>query len=187
MTKTIYSNTKNENYFSYLLMEIIMVSILTFIAGGLFIFYILGRLDNNNSSNYLEYLFNNPGIYALLCLIPCCIAIAMLLYFRNRKYIIGFLFNEQKKILEITYRGLLKNSIAKIELPYPEIKVINFKDFKVIFNSQYKGKRIHCLKEDIYLDFIVNNFIWEEHPKEKHLFLASLNSIHQNLTESIAS
>lgn len=177
MTKTIYSNTKNENYFSYLLMEVIVIAALTFIASGLLIFYILGRLDSNKGSNYLEILFNNPGLYALLCLIPCCIAIAMLLYFRNRKYIVGFLFDKQNQILEITYRGLLKSSISKIDLPYSEIKVINFKDFKVIFNEQYKGKRIHCLKKDIYLDFIINNFIWEEHPKEKNLFLTSLNSI----------
>lgn len=173
----ITSKTKNENYLGYLTLEIIMVTVVTFLGSAFIVFYVLGKSDSRRKTQNLEYLFNHPYIFGFICILPALLAIGFLLYFRNRNYIVGYLFNQTSKQLVISYRKILTKTKYTINLTYDEIEIKDFNEKKILFNQAYKGKRIIDTVTDLNLDFVVNNFIWEEQAREKIHFLREINRI----------
>lgn len=175
--RMITSKTQNENYFGYLILEIIMVTVITFLGVAFIVFYGLGRADTRSKSNHLEYLFDHPFIFGLICLLPAILAVASLLYFRNRNYIIAYLFDDESAQLTLKYRGIINKSAKLICIPYDKIRTKEFSEKKLLFNQTYKGKRVFIDHMNLKLDFVSNNFIWEEQPKEKVAFLQELERI----------
>jgi hypothetical protein len=171
------SKTKNENYLGYLILEIIMVSIITFMGVAFFLFYFIGRIDSRHDSRNLQYLFDNPWIYGFICFLPALLAVALLLNFRNRNYIIGYHFDDESHTLVLKYRGLVNKALKDISVPYREINTKDFSEKKFMFNQTYKGKSIVMKNEKLTLDFVTNNFIWEEQPRERIHFIQELERI----------
>lgn len=175
----ITSRTKNENYLGYLILEIIMVAVITFLGTAFLVFYLAGRSDNRNKTHRLEYLFDHPAIFGLICIAPAILAIGSVLYFRNRNYIVGYAFDDDTKILKISYRGVLSKTIKQVTLPYEKLETVPFSEKKVLFNQAYKGIRILMKEQELKLDFVTNNFIWEKQPRERVYFLEELKRIEQ--------
>lgn len=173
----ITSKTKNENYLSYLILEIIMVTVITFLGVAFVVFYFTGKSDTKTKTTYLMYLLDNPMIYGFICLLPALLAIIILLYLRNRNYIIGYQFEDSSKTLHLKYRGLLNKLSKDISIPYNEISTKDFSEKKFLFNQTYKGKSIIIKEINLKIDFVTNNFIWENQPREKVFFLQELQRI----------
>ncbi len=170
----ITSKTKNENYFAYLIFEIIIISVITFVGAGIVVFYLTGKVDTRTKTNYLAFLFENAFIFGLICLLPAVVAVIILLYFRNRNYIIAFQFDDPSKSLLLQYRSLRNKVPIEICIPYNEVNTIDFNEKKFLFNQTYKGKSFCIPGKSLKLDFVTNNFIWEEQPREKTFFLQEL-------------
>ena len=171
------SKTKDENYLAYLIMEIIMAAVITFIGTALVVFYITGKSDVRKKTDQLEYLFDNPLIYGAICILPALLAVTSLLYFRNRNYIVGYQFDDDSNTLFLKYRGLVNKVSKDIAIPYNEVRTKDFSERKVLFNQTYKGKSVLIEGNKLKLDFVTNNFIWEEQPREKIRFLEELARI----------
>lgn len=171
------SKTKNESYFGYLILEIIMVAIITFLGVAFAVFYLTGKSDTRRKTNNLEYLFDNPIIFGLICILPALLAVALLIYFRNRNYIIGYQFNDLTNTLILKYRRLVNKVAQEISIPYTEIHLKEFNERKFLFNQTYKGKSFRIKENKLKLDFVTNNFIWEDQPREKIHFLHELERI----------
>lgn len=175
--KMTISKTQSENYLGYLILEIIMVMVITFLGVAFIVFYALGRADSKGKSHFLEYLFDHPLIFGVICILPAIVAVASLLYFRNRNYIVGYLFDDESAQLTLKYRGILNKSAKLICIPYEKLRTKQFSERKLLFNQTYKGKRIFMNHMNLNLDFVSNNFIWEEQPREKISFLEELERI----------
>lgn len=173
----ISSRTKNENYLAYLVFEIIMVGAITFIGTALIVFYGLGKSDSRGNTNRLDYLFDHPVVFAAICLVPTFIALGCLLYFRNRNYIVGYHFDHHNKLLTLEYRGLRKKSLRTVEVPFGAFYALPFQERKVLSNQPAKGKSIMIGDKNLQLDFVTNNFIWEQQPREKLGFLEELGRV----------
>lgn len=172
----VRSQTQNENYISYLMMELIMAAVLTFIGAGLIIFYVAGKSETRSDSGILKYLFDNPFYLILLCLVPVIIAIGTLLYFRNRNYIIGYKFDYDNGKLAIEYRGLGKKIYSE-EIDFENLLVSKFHELKILMNQRYRGVRIKQVDKPLKLDFVSNNFIWEKQIRKKIEFLRELEQL----------
>src|SRR5690554_2538234 len=120
-SNVIFSKTRDENYLAYLFIELILVFVITSVGTGLLIFFSVGRADSQRNTNNIEFLFENPFIYVLICLTAAIIAMGLILHFRNRNYIVGYAFNNETLSLRLSYRGLLKKDIKSIEIPYSEL------------------------------------------------------------------
>ena len=175
----IRSHTNNENYMSYLVMEIFIVAIITFISTAIIIFYTGLRSDVRRDTTNLESLLNNPFFFMAVCLIPAIIAIIALLYFRNRNYIVGYLFDDDKKTLTIEYRSLRKK-LKRISIEYQNLTIKKFQEKKILVNQTYKGSRIVTSNNQLKLDFITNNFIWEKQTRDKVNFVDELKRLEIN-------
>lgn len=173
----VKSKTQNENYLSYLVFELLMVATITFVAVGLIIFYMAGKSDSRSGEHKVESLFDNPAYFALLCLIPVTISVALLIRFRNRNYIVGFEFDHEKRHLLLRYRVLLSRSLEEITVSFDEFECMELKELKFMFNEAYRGTTILVKSDNLRLDFISNNFIWETQPREKRLFFEELKKI----------
>lgn len=173
----ISSRTKNENYFGYLILELIMVSVVTFLGTAIIVFYSLGRSDARGKTNHLESTFGNPWIFSIICVTPALIGVCSLLYFRNRNYITGYLFDDSNSTLTLSYRGINNKVNREIQLNYTDIYTQQFSEKKFLFNQAYKGTRIVLEDKKLALDFVTNNFIWEKQPREKVHFLEELYRI----------
>ncbi len=184
MGKVIASRTKNENYLGYLIFEIIFVGAITFIGTGLLVFNGLGRSDVRNDHKNLDDLFENPLLFALICLLPALLAVGSLLYYRNRNYIVAYLFDEATKKLTLQHRGILSKKINQISIPFEEIESNDFSERKIFVNQTYKGKSIQKKGENPKLDFVTNNFIWEKQPREKLYFLEELDRMKNLYTKA---
>lgn len=170
----IISKTTKENYLAYLIFEIIMVTIITFLAVAFSLFYITGKTDSRQNSNTLGYLFEHPWIYGLICFLPALLAVAVLLIFRNRNYIIAYAFDDVSNTLKLKYRGLINKNLIVLSIPYDELQIKDFNEKKFLFNQTYKGKSIVLKNPPITVDFVTNNFIWEEQPRERIHFIQEL-------------
>ncbi|MES2556110.1 MAG: hypothetical protein V4604_08165 [Bacteroidota bacterium] len=173
----ITSRTKNENYLAYLLLEIIMVGVITFVGMAIIVFYSLGKSDNRRNTDRLEYLFDNPVVFGALCLIPTLIAVGFLLVVRNRNYIVGYQFDHENKLLTLQYRGLRKKSLRTTEVAFNAFYSQPFRERKVLTNQPSKGTSIILKDQNLQLDFVVNNFIWEQQPRERVGFLEELGRV----------
>lgn len=173
----ITTRTKNENYSGYLILEIIMVAVVTFIGTAILVFYATGKSDVRRKTQHLEYFFVNTLFFALICMLPALLAVILLLYFRNRNYIIGYQFDELSSTLFLQFRGLMNRRAQDISIPYSTVYTRDFCEKKFLFNQTYKGKSIMLAGEKRTLDFVTNNFIWEEQPREKIYFLQELERI----------
>ncbi|HLP56621.1 MAG TPA: hypothetical protein VK151_16410 [Fluviicola sp.] len=173
----ITSRTKNENYLAYLFFEILMVGVITFIGTALIVFYSTGRSDTRHDTRKLDYLFDNPFVFGIICLIPALIAVAFLLYFRNRNYIVGYRFDHQNKLLMLEYRGLRKKSLSTIEVGFDHFSIKPFTERKIFANQPLKGTSIMVADKNLQLDFVTNNFIWEKQPRERVAFLEELGGM----------
>ena len=173
----ISSKTKNENYLAYLFLEIIVVGVITFIGTGFILFYTIAKTDTSGNTRRLQYLFDNPLVFGAICLAPTLIAVGFLLHVRNRNYIVGYLFDTQNKLLRLEYRGLRKKSLTTIEVALNAFSSKSFQERKVLTNQPYKGRSILIADSKLQLDFVVNNFIWEEQPREKVFFLEELERV----------
>lgn len=173
------SKTKNENYLAYLILEILMVAVITFLGVAILVFYTTGKSDTRSKTQKLEYLFDNPLIFASICILPTLLAVAALLYFRNRNYIVAYLFDDNLDHLLLKYRGLVNKTSKDISIPYEEVWSRDFSERKFLFNQTYMGKRVIIERQDLKLDFVTNNFIWEEQPREKIHFLKELERINK--------
>jgi len=171
------SKTKHENYLGYLILEIIMVTIITFIGVAFVVFYFIGKIDSKQNSRNLQYLFDNPWMYGFICFLPALLAVALLLVFRNRNYIIGYHFDDESNMLVLKYRGLANKALKDISVPYREINTKDFSEKKFLFNQTYKGKSIVMKNANLTLDFVTNNFIWEDQPRERIHFMQELERI----------
>ena len=179
----ITSKTKNENYFGYLILEIIMVSVVTFLGTAIIVFYSMGKSDARAKTHNLESTFGNPLIFSIICFTPVVIAVFSLLYFRNRNYIVGYSFDDIHSKLTLTHRGILNKVNHEIQINYHDIVTQQFSERKILFNQAFKGVRIHIENKKPVLDFVTNNFIWEEQPREKIHFIEELNRISSNHSE----
>lgn len=137
----ITSKTKNENYFAYLIFEIIIISVITFVGAGIVIFYLTGKVDTRTKTNYLAFLFENAFIFGLICMLPAVVAVIILLYFRNRNYIIAFQFDDPSNSLLLQYRSLRNKVPIEICIPYNEVNTIDFNEKKFLFIKLTKGNR----------------------------------------------
>ena len=173
----ITARTKNENFLHYLIMEIIMVAVVTFIGVAFMIFYFSGRSDNRTNTNKLQYLFDHPFIFFLLCFLPVVVGVSFLLYFRNRNYIVGYLFDHDKKLLSLLYRKISNKHLYTMDISFQDVLISDFNERKILFNQTYKGKTLKTQGTNQQLDFVTNNFIWEEDPRKKMDFLEELYHI----------
>lgn len=173
----ITSKTKNENYLGYLILEIIMVTIITFMGVAFVVFYFTGRIDSRHDSRNLQYLFDNPWMYGFICFLPALLAVVLLLVFRNRNYIIGYYFDDESNMLVLKYRGLVNKALKDISVPYSDVNTKDFSEKKFLFNQTYKGKSIVMKNANLTLDFVTNNFIWEDQPRERIHFMHELERI----------
>lgn len=173
----IYSKTKDENYLAYLIMELISVFIITGVLIGMIVFYAVGRSDARYNTNHSLLLFDHPKIYIFICVIPALIAMGLVVIFRNRNYVVGYRFNNELEILILSYRGLLKKENKTIEVLYSDLRVKDFKELNFLFNQANRGKRVIINKTQLRLDFVSNNFIWENQPREKVHFLRELRRL----------
>lgn len=171
--KITYSTTRNEHYLIYLLFELILVSIVTFLISGFILFYLLGKTDSKTTSNYLDFLFDNPAIYAALCLIPTIISCFFILYYKNRHYIVGFAFDDELKQLTICYRKLMRRRNQEASFPYGEVAFKKFKEKSFLFTQPYEGFSV-ITREKHTFDFVLNNFIWEKQPLDKKAFIEAI-------------
>lgn len=174
----IRSHSRTENFLVYLLMEILMAAIITFLGTAIIVFYGVGKSDTRRNTQNLESLFDSPIIYLLICVIPAIIVVITLLYFRNRNYIVGYLFDNDKRILLLEYRGLRKK-LMKVSYHFDEIIITPFQEKKIIMNQPSKGLSILLRKDQLSLDFISNNFIWEKQPREVANFLREINNLNK--------
>lgn len=173
----ISSRTKNENYLAYLFLEIIMVGVITFIGTALIVFYGLGKSDSRGNGHKLDYLFDNPLVFGAICLVPTFIAVGFLLYFRNRNYIVGYHFDHHHQLLTLAYRGLRKKSLRTIDVPFGAFYTQPFRERKILTNQPAKGTSIILKENQLQLDFVTNNFIWEQQPREKMGFLEEVGRV----------
>ena len=172
------SKTKNENYLGYLILEIIMVTVITFMGVAFVVFYATGKSDSRSKTQNLKSLFDNPFVFGIICTLPALLAVGSLLFFRNRNYIVGYLFDDHSNQLLLEYRGILTKGSKEIRIPYDEICTKDFNERKILFNQTYKGKSVIIEGKKLKLDFVTNNFIWEDQPREKVHFLKELERIH---------
>lgn len=161
-----------------------MVAIVTFLTVMIIAFYGIGKSDNRNHTQKLSYFFDNPFVFALFGLIPTTIAIVALLYFRSRKYIVAFHFDDEQKELTVAYRGLMSKKIETKIIPYANLMIKEFKERKILFNQPYSGISILQLENNTTLDFVSNNFIWEQQPRERVYFLQKIEEIGDNTIPS---
>ncbi|MBU2019930.1 MAG: hypothetical protein KJ941_09820 [Bacteroidetes bacterium] len=139
----IWSKTRNENYFGYLIMEIVMVAAITFIGVGLVVFYLTMRVDAKTDSDNLMYLFGNPFIFAMVCLAPTSIGIACLIFYRQRNYIVGFQFDADAKQIILCYRSLFKKEIKECKMDYSLVKMADFSEKKCCLTKSIKACRFN--------------------------------------------
>jgi hypothetical protein len=116
-------------------------------------------------------------MYGVICFLPALLAVALLLVFRNRNYIIGYHFDDENNTLVLKYRGLANKALKDISVPYRDVNTIDFSEKKFLFNQTYKGKSIVMKNENLTLDFVINNFIWEDQPRERIHFMHELKRI----------
>jgi heme/copper-type cytochrome/quinol oxidase subunit 2 len=154
-----------------------MLAIITFLGVAFVLFYFVGRTGSNSKTRYLEYLMDNPGVYGLICFIPTLLAVTLLLFFRNRNYVIGYHFDDTSDTLLLKYRGLVNKELKDIRVLYNEIIIQDFNEKKFLFNQTYRGKSITVKSANLTLDFVTNNFIWEDQPREKIHFIQELERI----------
>src|SRR5690606_29791766 len=109
----VISITKNNNYIMYIIFEIVLTSIVTFLGIGLFIFFLLIR---SKSTETLLNLLENPLLFALIILIPVLLGTLFIFYKRSRNYIVGYEFNSDKNNIALSYRTLFTKESIIIEL-----------------------------------------------------------------------
>ena len=166
------SRTKNENYISYLVLELLLSFLITFLGVAIIVFYIVGRMDSRRDTQQLETLFDTPFLYVSVCTIPALIAVAFLLYFRNRNFIVGYHFDEENKVLNLLVRGLRKSSVRPVSVPFRDISVHNLRERKFLFNARYEGLTLTVVDTIVTkYDFVSNNFIWENQIRERVHFI----------------
>jgi hypothetical protein len=175
------SKTKNDNYIGYLILELLLTGIFTFLVTALGIFYGSMKSDVRHNSDHLLELLRAPINYGLICLVPSLIAAGFLLYYRNANYIIGFEFNESEQLLTLRYRRLFRKTTSDIQIPYSNLSISNLKEKKFYFNIASKGKRFAVPNSELKLDFVTNNFIWEYQPRSRVFFLEELERIETNI------
>lgn len=150
-----------------------MTFVITSIGTGFLIFYILMKSSKRNK-DLIVYFFESPLLYGVLMAIPGLIALTIVLINRNRKFIIGFEFDDNLRVLKLLVRKLKKTKIQTVELNYDSISVKEFMEKKYIVNQQYKGVSISSELQSEKYDFVSNNFIWEMQPREKIYFLEEI-------------
>lgn len=176
-SKLVSSNSQDENYLAYLFIEMVLVFVITVVIIGLIVFYSTGSSDVRLDSNHLGLLTDNPLLFGVICTIPAIIAVGVVVFFRNRNYIVGYFFNDESNLLFISYRGLINKKIKTVEIPYSKLSSKDFKEVKFLFNEANRGKRLKLKNPDLHLDFVSNNFIWEKQPREKVHFLHELHRV----------
>lgn len=171
----VISCYSESNFFRFLLMEMLMTSLVSFLGFGLLIFYFLMNLESKAGNESLTSLLNNPALFALVIIIPVAVLNLIMIHKRKRNYIVGFFFENELGILKLKYRILNSNKCTEIEIPFEEICADSFYDKKFFFNQAYKGVRIK--KDNLDLDFVSNNFIWEEDIRAKKYFLTRIKEL----------
>jgi hypothetical protein len=71
----------------------------------------------------------------------------------------------------------VNKTLKDIHVHYPEINTKDFSEKKFLFNQTYKGKSIVMKSENLTLDFVTNNFIWEDQPRERIHFIQEFERI----------
>jgi hypothetical protein len=71
----------------------------------------------------------------------------------------------------------VNKALKDINVPYSEVNTKDFSEKKFLFNQTYKGKSIVMKNEKLTLDFVTNNFIWEDQPRERIHFIQELERI----------
>lgn len=166
------SRTKSENYINYLIFEVFLSFLITFLGVAIIVFYFAGRSDNRRDTQNLETLFDSPFLYISICAIPALIAVTFLLYFRNRNFIVGYQFDEKKRVLSLLIRGLKKSSLRTVDVDFKNVSVHDLRERKFLFNARYEGLTLTVVDtKSIKYDFVANNFIWEEQIRERVYFL----------------
>ena len=154
-----------------------MVSVVTFLGVAIVVFYLVGKSDVRSNSNKLEYLFDHPFIFAMICFAPVLISIAFVCYYRKRNYIVGYHFDDDLNVLQIVYRGISAKNSSSVAIVYQDLQTTKFSERKMLFNPTYQGIRINSKSQALKLDFVTNNFIWEEQPRERVYFIEELERI----------
>ena len=172
------SSTKSDNYISYLLAEIVLVSSITFIGAAFIIFYAVGKSDVRTGGDNLSTFTDSPAFYACICLIPVLITVSTLIHFRNRNYIVAYSFDHDLQVLRLEHRKLSK-PVSEFRIPFSELEVRKFQERKILVNQTYSGATI--VNEGVKYDFVTNNFIWEKHPRMRLNFLRELRELNHQV------
>lgn len=171
----IVSKTRGENYVSYLLIELILLFVITFIGTGLIVFYGLLFVNPSGGGLSLKNIFDNPLIYTGICVAPALVTLFFALHSRNRSYIVGFRFDDEREELELMIRNLRASSLHTVRVPYTSIFSQRFAERRILFNARYQGIRLFVGRNRY--DFVANNFIWETQPRERIAFTEQLEQI----------
>ena len=160
----IVSKTYRENYFSYLIFEILIVSLATGLLVGCLIFYSLGQSESRWGADNLSFLLSNFWILILISAIPALLSGLVVVYFRRRSYIVGFKADVENIILQV--RGLSSKSMDTIVIKRSDARITKFEDPAFLIVPRYKGYRIMEQSSGRKFEFVSNNFIWEKQIKD---------------------
>ncbi|MGB1295869.1 MAG: hypothetical protein ACPG6V_10335 [Flavobacteriales bacterium] len=158
----IYSKQKDTRLINQLGLELFFTILVSSLIFAGIIFYALG--DSN--SDYLEFLFDNPFIFVMVCLGPSLLIAGLLIIKRWTNYIVGFDFDKEKEELVLAYKTLFSKDSQIIKIPFHNIK---YKAF--ILNSSFSEpeKGINILWNKKKYMFNQSHFLWEsEIRKIKH-------------------
>lgn len=172
-----HSSTRNENYLGYLVIEMILVMVLTSGAAMLMLLFGLGKMGSRSDFSMLDYLLTNPIVFGLICVSVGLVAVGFLLKYRNRKYVVGYLFDDGEACLVVEHRTLWSKTSEQVSLPFSQLNVTDFTEKKFLFNQAYEGKRLSLQDQNLKLDFVTSNFIWEEQRNDRIHFLEELERI----------
>lgn len=168
----IVSKTYNENYFSYLIFEILMVSLATGLLVGCLIFYSLGRSESRWGADNLSFLLSNFWILILKCAVPALLSALVVVFNRKRNYIVGW--KSEKDSVHLIIRGLSKSSIETVVFSKTDAEIRKFEDQAFLIIPRYKGYRIIDKTSGRKFEYVSNNFIWEKQIKDNILILKLL-------------
>lgn len=144
---------------SIMLIEHFIATILTFLISFVLLFYFGLRSNVKNNSKFLEYLFEHPSYYILICVSITFIANMVIVIKNGKKISIReFEFSENNSLITICYKKGYRNSDYKIELLADSINFAT-KNGESFLGDNTKILEIHS-KGNEMLKLDVFDFIW---------------------------
>ena len=160
----IISKAYKENFFKYLIFEIIFAFVLMLTSVGLMLFWILLNQDSKRGTHYFEFFFENPINLSFVCLPPAILLVCFIFITKNKTFqVVGFELDNEKWYFLI--KKINNNSIQRLTLVKNDSNVLKITP---------KGYKIFNEKTEIY--FFTDGFVWENHVREKIYLKNDLNN-----------